>query len=257
MCFCVLLQCSVVCVSPCVHMTQETSDTLLINTHAAPHSPLLLCLRYHQYQHHRRGHHRVHPLPRPHTGCYSLVLQVSFPTACTCDVSYQWWSPPHQGLLGEIWVVVTHEMINMKNTELCLFFQTFPFFICVTYSVVLNLSLVEMATINMHSKLYHCWTDDVCTSLHRSYKQRRYVESEVQRRFCRFAQFDSVINVLHSSWFCMTELWCVMCCVLRVISLKHTLTKTLNNVFHIDTVVLSLGFFKVFECKRRRYFFLF
>lgn len=38
---------------------------------------LVLCLRYHQYQHHRRGHRRLHSLPRTHPGCYSLVLQVS------------------------------------------------------------------------------------------------------------------------------------------------------------------------------------
>lgn len=80
--FCVLLQCSVVCVLPCVHMIDKTSDTL-INTCTAPRSLLFLCLRYHHYQHHHWGHCRLHPLPRPHTGCDSLVLQVSVSGALT------------------------------------------------------------------------------------------------------------------------------------------------------------------------------
>lgn len=46
-------------------------------SHTLSLSPVVLCLRYHQYQHHRRGHRRLHSLPRTHPGCYSLVLQVS------------------------------------------------------------------------------------------------------------------------------------------------------------------------------------
>lgn len=80
--FCVLLQCSVVCVLPCVHMIDKTRDAL-INTCTAPRSLLFLCLRYHHYQHHHWGHCRLHPLPRPHTGCDSLVLQVSVSGART------------------------------------------------------------------------------------------------------------------------------------------------------------------------------
>ncbi|CAG11898.1 unnamed protein product [Tetraodon nigroviridis] len=30
---------------------------------------------YHRHQHHHRGHRGLHPLPRPHSGCHSLVLQ--------------------------------------------------------------------------------------------------------------------------------------------------------------------------------------
>lgn len=62
------------------NMIRETRDTHPPNTHLGP---LFLCLRYHQYQHHHRGHCWLHPLPRPHTGCYSLVLQVSVFVACT------------------------------------------------------------------------------------------------------------------------------------------------------------------------------
>lgn len=38
---------------------------------------------------------------------------------------------------------------------------------------------------------------DWLSSLHRSYKQRRYVESEVHRRFCRFARFHSLTMIFN------------------------------------------------------------
>lgn len=74
LCFCVLLKCFVVCVSPCDYITQDTRESHPVNTHFALHFALFLCLRYHQHQHRYRGHCWLCPLPRPDSGSYSLVL---------------------------------------------------------------------------------------------------------------------------------------------------------------------------------------
>lgn len=82
------VKCTVFCglCIPLCPLWFRKQETHPINTHTPP--LLFLCLRYHQYQHHHWGHCRLHPLPRPHTGCYSLVLQVSASAACTPEVSY-------------------------------------------------------------------------------------------------------------------------------------------------------------------------
>lgn len=114
-----------------------TSDVRLFNAPPAPLSSS--CRRYHRHQHHHRGHRGLHPLPRPHSGCHSLVLQVSVST------------------------------FHMRTAQCYTFF------------------FLEGIMDQEHLDECYGRTEGTLTSLHRSYKQRRYVESDVHRRFCRFA----------------------------------------------------------------------
>lgn len=177
---CIVFLCSAAVVlwfvyPPRVHTIDTTRDSHLINTVRLYRSALSLCLRYHQHQHHHRGHRRLDPRPRPHYGCDSLVLQVSFST------------PIHVYLLDFTLIFIL--MKCATNTWIW----------SAPDKHVSRKSLLQFKA--WYVTIY--WYVAVCACVRRSYKQRRYVESEVHRRFCRFDNFNSDFPVL---------LWCYVLC---------------------------------------------